>query len=301
MEEKYTDAFKLYLQVEKNASIHTITHYLNDIKQFFTYLSSENIADLNEIDDGVVRLFLMTLYNEALSRKSVARKISALRTFYKFLEREKLVDNNPFTLLQLPKQTKRLPTFLYEKELEELFSVSDLSTPTGQRNQALLELLYATGMRISECENLQIADIDFYLHTIKVLGKGRKERYIPIGSFAERALTTYIEDGRVLLNQKSQKEIENLFLNARGNPLTVRGMRYILNKLVSDTASHIHLHPHMLRHTFATHLLNEGADLRSVQELLGHEHLTSTQIYTHVTKDRLKSVYMNTHPRAKKK
>lgn len=293
-------SFKLYLQVEKNASIHTLTHYLKDLDQFFIFLETEGIDQLSLVDEAVVRLFLMQLYDEKLNRRTVARKLSTLRMFYRFLERENKVTENPFLLTHLPKQDKKLPHFLYQEELTKLFLVSDLETPTGQRDQALLELLYATGMRVSECQQLELIDFDFYLHTVKVLGKGRKERYIPFGSFAEQALKRYIDKGRLELLAKAKESHQAVFLNARGNPLTTRGMRLILNKLVEKAAVSIHIHPHVLRHTFATHLLNEGADLRSVQELLGHEHLSSTQIYTHVTKDRLRDVYMNSHPRAKR-
>ncbi|GEN55768.1 tyrosine recombinase XerC [Halolactibacillus alkaliphilus] len=291
--------FKMYLQVEKNASTYTIKEYILDVEQFFVFLTKEGIQSVKEVDDACVRLFLMHLYDQSLSRRSVARKLSTLRTFFKFLEREQYVLDNPFRGTRLPKQSKKLPNFLYREELEQLFEVSDLSQPLGQRDQALLELLYATGMRVSECQMLTLSDIDFSLHTVKVLGKGRKERYIPVGTYAEAALTRYIKNGRGQLIKDNKTDA--VFLNAKGNPLTVRGMRLVLNKLADQAALTAHVHPHALRHTFATHLLNEGADIRSVQELLGHAHLSSTQLYTHVTKDRLKDVYMNSHPRAKRK
>lgn len=294
----YKDQFKMYLQIEKNASPYTIKEYLLDLDEFFLFMQKEQIDQLSDVNDACVRLFLMDLYDRSLSRRTIARKLSALRTFFKFLEREHVVTDNPFMGSRLPKQDKKLPNFLYQEELAQLFEVSDDSEPLGQRDQALLELLYATGMRVSECHGLTLKDVDLSLHTVKVLGKGNKERYIPFGSYAHTALKRYINDGRERLRKNN--EVDVVFLNAKGKPLTTRGMRLILNKLTEKAALTVHVHPHMLRHTFATHLLNAGADLRSVQELLGHADLSSTQLYTHVTKDRLKDVYNHSHPRAKK-
>ena len=291
-------AFTSYLQIEKNASPNTVKYYQNDLEIFFAFLQGEGIADLGDVDQKVVRIYLTMLYNKQLSRRSVSRKISTLRSFYKYLERENVLFSNPFVHISLPRTESPVPGFLYKQELEKLFEINDLNEPTGQRNQALIELLYATGMRVSECQGLRLQDIDFSIGTIFVRGKGRKERYIPFGRFAEIALETYITEGRPALLKKAEQQNEAVFLNARGNPITARGIRLILNKMVEKAALTVHVHPHKLRHTFATHLLNEGADLRSVQELLGHENLSSTQIYTHVTKDYLRSVYMNSHPRA---
>ncbi|OZU90676.1 tyrosine recombinase XerC [Virgibacillus indicus] len=287
-----------YLQIEKNASPYTVKYYLNDLETFFSFLNGEGIDQLNQPDQRTVRVFLTSLYNKQLSRRSVSRKISSLKSFYKFLERENMVLANPFMNITLPKKDKPIPGFLYKEELEKLFEVNDLSDPLGQRNQAILETLYGTGIRVSECEQLNIRDIDFSIGTLFVTGKGRKERYVPFGNFAEKALESYINDGRNKLLSKGKNSAESVFLNARGGALTARGIRLILNKMVEKAALTVHVHPHKLRHTFATHLLNEGADLRSVQELLGHENLSSTQIYTHVTKDHLREVYMNSHPRA---
>ncbi|MFD1037997.1 tyrosine recombinase XerC [Virgibacillus byunsanensis] len=291
-------AFVEYLQIEKNASPYTIKYYKNDLETFFSFMEREGIGNLQNIDYRAVRLFLTELYNNKLSRRSVSRKISSLRSFYKFLEREDKVLTNPFKQVTLPKTSNPIPGFLFTEELEKLFEANDLEDPIGQRNQAILETLYATGMRISECEGLLIGDIDFAIGTMLVKGKGKKERYVPFGRFAEVALETYINGGREHLVKKANTNTQSVFLNARGRPLTSRGIRLILNKMVDNTALTVHVHPHKLRHTFATHMLNEGADLRTVQELLGHENLSSTQIYTHVTKDHLRNVYMNSHPRA---
>lgn len=292
------EAFKEYLQIEKNASPFTLQFYLDDLDSFFLFLDTEGIHDVKNVDYTIIRVYLTRLYERQLTRRSVSRKLSSLRTFFRYLEREGAVAANPFLAVSLPKAAKPIPEFLYEEELEKLFTVNDLETTLGQRNQALLELLYATGMRVSECVNLTLRDVDFSIGTVLVKGKGNKERYIPFGSYARDALKQYMKKGREELLTKSRQETDVIFLNNRGRPLTARGVRTILNKMVEKASLTIHVHPHKIRHTFATHLLNEGADLRSVQELLGHEHLSSTQIYTHVTKDHLRKIYMKTHPRA---
>lgn len=227
----------------------------------------------------------------------MARKLSSLRSFYRFLQREEYITLNPFVSASLPKTNLQLPSFFYEEELAKLFTVADLRTPLGQRNQAILELLYATGIRVSECQQLDVSDIDFTIGMVFVRGKGDKERYVPVGRYALDSLSYYLQNGRDQLLGYSEDD-QALFFNYRGGRLTVRGIRKILNDLMNQSALHIHMSPHVLRHTFATHLLNAGADLRAVQELLGHENLSSTQIYTHVTKDRLREVYQNHHPRA---
>ncbi|MHA6251306.1 tyrosine recombinase XerC [Oceanobacillus sp. CAU 1775] len=291
--------FVEYLQIEKNASPYTIQFYQKDLETFFQFLESESVEKLKDVDHQLIRLYLTKMYDRKLSRKSVSRKISTIRSFYRFLEREDETYTNPFVHIHFPKAEKKIPGFLYKEELEKLFDVNDLTDPLGQRDQALLEILYGTGIRVSECQGLRLGDIDFSIGTIFVKGKGRKERYVPFGSYAEVALERYINEGRRTLLEKSKDSSKDvLFLNARGGPLTTRGIRHVLNKIVERAALTIHLHPHKLRHTFATNLLNEGADLRTVQELLGHESLSSTQIYTHVTKDHLRDVYMKTHPRA---
>jgi integrase/recombinase XerC len=291
-------SFTEYLQIERNYSANTIVYYNQDIDEFVQFMNSQSIDNVTHVTYTDVRIYLTELYKHKLARKSVARKISSLRSFYKFLMREHIVKDNPFTLVSLPKKEHRVPQFLYHDELAKLFQVSDQTTPLGQRNQAILELLYATGIRVSECCKLELANLDFSLGTILVNGKGNKQRYVLFGSFANDALEVYIEHGRQVLLGKGNPPNSALFLNYRGGPLTPRGVRLILNDLIKRASLSVHISPHVLRHTFATHMLNEGADLRTVQELLGHSHLSSTQIYTHVTKDRLKTVYMNHHPRA---
>ncbi|MGR9050164.1 tyrosine recombinase XerC [Halobacillus faecis] len=298
--QSYKELFMEYLQIEKNASPLTLKHYGRDLDEFESFLTSEGLTIL-ECEYPVIRIFLSKQYEAQYSRRTVSRKISSLRSYFRFLEREEIVVQNPFLNVVLPKKESPIPNFFYEEELEKLFTVSDLHTPLGQRNQALIELLYGTGVRVSECVKMELPDLDFSLNTALVHGKGSKDRYVPYGQFAAKALQTYINDGRNQLASKKNESSKRLFLNAKGGPLTADGIRLILKKMVEKAAMTVDIHPHKLRHSFATHLLNEGADLRSVQELLGHERLSSTQIYTHVSKDRLKNVYMNSHPRANKR
>lgn len=287
-----------YLQIEKNCSPYTIEFYQQDIKQFFLFMTNQAILDSNEVSSSDVRIYLTKLFDEQLARKSIARKISSLRSFYRFLVREKIVEANPFATILIPKLEKRLPGFFYEEELQQLFLSCDSLTPLGLRNKALLELLYATGIRVGECTKIQLKDIDFSISTILIKGKGQKERYVPFGSFAHAALESYIKEGRAKLMGKSSNQHNFLFVNYRGGVLTDRGVRDILNKMMNKLSSGGKIHPHKLRHSFATHLLANGADMRTVQELLGHSSLSSTQIYTHVTNEYLKKTYMSYHPRA---
>lgn len=286
-----------YLQMEKNYSQYTIVHYQHDIREFFLFMAEQALNDVETVQYSDARLYLTKLYDKKLSRKTVAKKISTLRSFYKFLLREKYIVENPFALVTIPKAEKRLPNFFYEDELQILFHSCETDTPLGERNKALLEFLYGTGIRVSECCQICLKDLDFYLSTVLVHGKGQKERYVPFGSCAKDSLEKYINNGRKKLLEGKEK-IEALFVNHRGGPLTTRGVREILNKMIEKSALDSSIHPHKLRHSFATHLLNNGADLRSVQELLGHSFLSSTQVYTHVTNEHLRKTYMSHHPRA---
>jgi integrase/recombinase XerC len=286
-----------YLQMEKNYSQYTIVHYQHDIREFFLFMAEQALNDVETVQYSDARLYLTKLYDKKLSRKTVAKKISTLRSFYKFLLREKYIVENPFELVTIPKAEKRLPNFFYEDELQILFHSCETDTPLGERNKALLEFLYGTGIRVSECCQICLKDLDFYLSTVLVHGKGQKERYVPFGSCAKDSLEKYINNGRKKLLEGKEK-IEALFVNHRGGPLTTRGVREILNKMIEKSALDSSIHPHKLRHSFATHLLNNGADLRSVQELLGHSFLSSTQVYTHVTNEHLRKTYMSHHPRA---
>jgi integrase/recombinase XerC len=289
--------FLEYLQIERNYSQYTIESYQHDIQEFFIFMTEQDIGRVENVSYFDIRIFLTKLYEKKLARKSVARKISSLRSFYKFLLREKWIKDNPFTLVSIPKMEKRLPDFFYSNEMKQLFEACETKTPLGLRNLALLDLLYATGIRVGECSQLKLKDLDFYLSTILVHGKGNKDRYIPFGGFAHDSLENYIQNGRKLL-MKNHETHDFLFVNFRGGPLTSRGIRIALNKIIEGSALNGKIHPHMIRHSFATHLLENGADMRTVQELLGHSFLSSTQVYTHVTNEYLRKSYMTHHPRA---
>jgi len=289
--------FMRFLEIEKHASKLTIDNYMNDIQQFQEFMKQELIHDYRVVTYSSVRLFLTRMHEKGFSRRTVARKLSSLRSFYRFCERESILRNNPFSITSLPKRELKLPHFLYQEEIAHLFEVEDLSTPLGQRNQAILELLYATGFRVGELVGLKMEDVDHDIGVILVEGKGRKERYVPVGSYALDALDTYIKQGRRMLMTNNEPH-SYVFVNYRGGRLSDRSVRTILKKQVEKAAITIKVSPHTLRHTFATHLLDAGADLRSVQELLGHSNLSTTQIYTHVSKERLRQTYMDHHPRA---
>ncbi len=295
---QWKNEFKNYLAVEKNSSSLTIRHYLSDLNQFEEFLARESITSVSDISHVEIRLYLTELYRNQISRTSVSRKLSSLRAFFNYLELEGIVDQNPFLYVSMPKLDKKIPQFFYTEEIERLFEVEDGQTPISQRNKAILELFYATGIRVNELVELKVTDVDFTAGMVLVFGKGRKQRYVPFGVFAENELRKYLDVGRPELAKKADEESEHLFLNHRGQPITTRGINYILNRMLEKAALTSKIHPHKLRHTFATHLLNEGADMRSVQELLGHESLSSTQVYTHVTKDYLKQIYDRAHPRA---
>lgn len=290
--------FLQYLQIEKNYSQHTVDFYEGDILNFGLFMSEQSLTTVDDVEYSDVRLYLTKLFEERLSRKSVARKISSLRSFYKFLLREGIVSQDPFALASIPKVEKRLPDFFYEEELAVLFEACDDQNAIGQRNKVILELLYATGIRVSECCQITLQDIDVDQSLLLVHGKGKKDRFVPFGSFAQDALENYIQHGRSKILNHHKKEHPFLLVNARGGPLTARGIQMILNSIVEKSSMNGKIYPHKLRHSFATHLLNNGADMRSVQELLGHSSLSSTQIYTHVTNDYLKRTYMAHHPRA---
>lgn len=291
---KYLSEYLEYLKYQKNYSDETIHSYSIDIEEFLDYINSECI-NICEVGYDVVKAWLIHLDEKKNKSTTVSRKISSLRGFYKYLINNKVIDSNPFSLVSLPKKERHLPRFFYYNELEEMFQVPKLNTALGQRDRLLLEMLYATGVRVSELVNIKVSDING--EEIRVLGKGNKERIVEFGDYAESILELYLKEGYKHLNIKKS---EYLFLNNRGGKLTTRGVRYILDNIINKTTIDKKISPHMLRHTFATHLLNEGCDLLTVQELLGHESLTATSIYTHITNDRLKEVYFKCHPRAKK-
>ncbi|TCS82928.1 tyrosine recombinase XerC [Tepidibacillus fermentans] len=294
--DQYLIEFQGYLQIEKNASIHTIKNYLKDIDDFLAFMASLGLTTYDQVEYLHVRSYLALLNKKEYTRKTISRKLSSLRTFFRFLTRENHIQTNPFRMVSTPKIEKKLPQFLYMEEIEELLQLPDRSNPIGIRDRAIIETLYASGMRVSELVSLNIDSIDLLTGNALVFGKGAKERYVPLGSYAIKALNEYIDHARPKLNPASQEKA--LFLNRYGNRISDRSVRRMLGKYVQSLSMIKKVSPHTLRHTFATHLLNAGADLRTVQELLGHVNISTTQIYTHVTKDRLQSVYKNTHPRA---
>lgn len=290
------DEYISYIRLEKNYSSRTVSEYSNDIQEFFSFLKQEEITELNDIEYPEARLYVTRMYDKGLSRKTISRKISSIRSFYKFSNARFGINDSAFRLLHHPKKEERLPAFFYEEELEALFNSCQGDDPKSLRNKALVELFYATGIRVSELTSIELSDIDNSLGIVKVMGKGRKERYVPFGSFAQSALESYMKNSRPLLMKK--KNHQSLFVNLRGDPITDRGVRHVLNMMMEEAAIDGKIYPHMIRHSFATHMLSNGADMRTVQELLGHSQLSSTQVYTHITKEHLRKTYMNTHPRA---
>lgn len=298
---QYVEGFLNHLRVEKNASGMTIVSYRTDLAQFFQFLSNlyslpcESVAR-ESFNHKSVRDYLAYLQTNGFSRSTMARKLATLRSFVRYLCREEVLEGNPIAAVSTPKQEKRLPRFLYPKEIELLLEAPDISRPSGLRDKAILEVLYATGIRVSELVSLNLSNLDTQSGSIKVLGKGGKERIIPMGTKACTAMDKYLQVRRKALKKDNGTETA-VFLNKFGQRLTARSVRNIINKYVQQVALNQKVSPHTLRHTFATHLLNGGADLRSVQELLGHVKLSTTQVYTHVTKERIKTVHDKSHPR----
>ncbi len=287
-----------YLQYQKNYSEYTIENYCSDIIQYLDYLDSEEI-NFKKVEYSDLRFYLMYLKEKKReNNSSIDRKLSALRGFYKFLATEKITDNNAFSLVTGLKKEKKLPRYFEYNELEELFKVPDLRTALGQRDRLILEMLYATGLRVGELVSVKVGDIDLGSRVILVVGKGNKERRVTYGDYCHDALKLYLSDGYLKLNKNVS---DYLFLNNNGEVITERGIRYVLDQVIKKTSLNKSISPHVLRHSFATHLLNEGCDLLTVQKLLGHESISATQIYTHVTTERLKEVYYNSFPRAIKK
>ena len=296
-DKKYLDEYLEYLKYQKAYSDYTIENYKNDILEFFEYLEKEKLNYL-KIEYSDTRFYLMYLKDTCKNNNTtIDRKLSSLRGFYKYMANEGVLSTNVFSLLNGPKKDKKLPRYFEYNELEELFDSIDTKTSLGQRDLLILELLYATGIRVGELVSIKVNDINKSNRTIVILGKGNKERIVSYGEYCEDILNKYLSNGRIELNVKGN---DYLLLNHHGEELTERGIRYILNKLIKNTSITKSISPHMIRHSFATHLLNEGCDLITVQKLLGHESISATQVYTHVTTDRLKEVYYNSFPRAKK-
>lgn len=295
------DRFLEYIRVERNYSLYTVSDYRNDIIEFMQYLEMEKFGTLEKFSNNAARYYLAYLNQKKLRTRSVARKMSSLRSFYRFLVNEGICEVNKFAELSSPKLEKVLPKFLYLEEIDKLFDSIKTDTVLGKRDYALLEFMYGTGVRVSELCNIEIDDIDYVNRQVIVLGKGSKERYLPLHELIIEALEDYVSSARIELQSRNKLDISNkLFLNHHGSELSPRGVRVILEKIVSNASESFHISPHMLRHSFASHLLNNGADLVTVQELLGHENLSTTQIYTHISKEQIKREYMDKFPRARR-
>lgn len=291
--------FITYLKKERGYSDYTIRNYELDIIDFLEYCK-ENKLNIYKVKYFDVKSYLVKLHEKNYKGTTISRKISSLRTFYSFLYDNNLVDKNIFKYITTPKKEKRLPKYITNDDVASIFNVPDITSPIGKRNRLILELLYGTGIRVSELCSIKVKDIDLNNKTIRILGKGSKERIVFYGDVCAEILELYLSDGRnVLLNKKSN---EYLIIGAykKDKPLTTRSVELIINDIIEKAAINKKVTPHVLRHTFATHLLNEGCDILMVKELLGHSSLDTTGIYTHVSNERLRKVYLDTHPRARK-
>lgn len=298
--EKLVSAFLDHLEIERNYSRHTRSAYAGDLGQFQSFLSEGGGAgppDLESIDKSVVRAFLHHLHREGFSRRTIARRFAAVRSFFHYLCREGVVSSNPCVYLTTPKWDRHLPRFLDKSQVEALLGQPDRGRLLGLRDVVILELLYGAGMRLSELVGLDVGAIEMMEERIRVIGKGDRERIVPLGGPALSALAAYMDVRPMLIKSEREEDTAALLLNQHGRRLTGRGVQYILGRY-GLRISQQGLTPHMLRHTTATHLLDAGADLMAVKELLGHERLSTTQVYTHVALDRLKKTYEEAHPRA---
>ncbi len=292
-------AFAEYILKQRGYSVHTASAYRRDLEQFAEYLGERDAEARNTKPEQVtrdhIRSFLGDLARHGLNKSSVARKLASLRAFFGYLDSMGLIQNNPSTVVAGPKLEKRLPKYLHESEINRSIRAIDSGSDAGVRNRAILELFYGTGMRLSELVGLDIADIDFSGGTVRVSGKGGKQRIMPLGRTTTRELRSYLEI-RGRFSPATQDKA--LFLNVRGERISARGVQLLVKKTLAEGSEKRRLSPHMLRHSFATHLLDHGADLQAVKELLGHASLSTTQTYTHLTRDRLKQVYRQAHPRS---
>ncbi|MEW6130005.1 MAG: tyrosine recombinase XerC [Acidobacteriota bacterium] len=304
--EEYLDRFEQHLKYERNVSAHTLRNYMSDMQQFYEYLcpiqkdGRRREVPIQEIDHITIREYLATFYKDNHKKTSIARKLATLRTFFKFLCREQILEMNPAKLVSSPRLEKKIPKVLSIEEMIRFIESPDTETVLGKRDRAILELLYGAGIRVSELCGLNIEDVDFKNQSIRVRGKGRKERIVPFGSKAKEALEIYMEvRGELLLEAPvDNRDPEILFYNYQGTRITTRSVGRMLDKYLKECAMSLEISPHSLRHSFATHLLSAGADLRAIQELLGHARLSTTQIYTQVSMEKLMQEYDKAHPKA---
>lgn len=301
--EELLDRFLQYIDAFNSGSEHTKKAYQRDIREFISFLEAEGIEDLQDVDRIVVMNYIAALRSKAgiekeMKNSTIARKLSSLRSFYRYLNEYVGLKQNPFLYFKSPKQGRRIPEFLFYDEMDTFLSSFDLDTADGLRDCAMFELMYACGLRVSEVANLTLHDIDFHDRILNIRGKGDKQRIVPFYELAGALVERYIREVRSLW---VKEEHDIVFVNQRGKGMTTRGIQYRMEQAAKNCNLHIHIHPHMFRHSFATHLLDNGADLRVVQELLGHASLSTTQVYVHVSQERLKNAYVHAHPRAHEK
>lgn len=297
--ERYLQEYLDYLKYRKNYSFHTIESYRRDILQFVEYLKQESIMSFQDVEYPFLRGYFTLLHERQLNENTINRKMSGLRSFYKFLQQEEYLKDNPFLLVESLKTPQRNPDFLYQDEMIDLLDSIETLTPLGRRNKAMLELMYASGLRCSEVVELTLAQIDFANQMLLIHGKGKKDRYVPFYDYAKECLQEYIVNDRYEIMSKFQEEHNYVFVNKNGKKMTNRGVEDIVKRVGQKYDVTKNIHPHTFRHSFATHLLESGVDLRIVQEMLGHASLSTTQVYTHITKEHLKNVYEHSHPMGK--
>lgn len=290
------DEYLRFIQIEKGLSENTIAAYRRDLNHYLNYLAAQKISNLDFIDRQIVQQWFGVLHDEGRSTKSIARFTSTIRSFHQFALREKYAAKDPTVLIETPKYERKLPDVLSIDEIDLLLTTPETSKNNGYRDRTMLELLYATGIRVSELINIEVEDVNLLMGFVKVFGKGNKERIIPLGETVIELLKTYIENVRPQLLKK--QVTHTLFLNMQGKPLTRQGIWKIIKQTGAKAGIQKRLTPHTLRHTFATHLLENGADLRAVQEMLGHSDISTTQLYTHVSKTQIRKMYQQYHPRA---
>lgn len=289
-------SFLEYLSVERGLAKNTIVAYNRDLKSYITYLRTKDITDINSSNRAIIVAYLLEMQKKGKASSSISRACAAIKAFYHFLFREHIIREDPTVDLDTPKLEQRLPKVLNTQEVKKLLSQPDTTNPLGIRDKSMLELLYATGMRVSELISLSIEDVNLETGFLRCMGKGSKERIIPVSSIALKCLQEYILTAREKLLMGKKTKV--LFLNRQGNPITRQGFWKIIKRYSKQAGINKKITPHTLRHSFATHLLENGADLRAVQEMLGHADISTTQRYTHLTRSRIKQVYDKTHPRA---
>ncbi|MBP6823216.1 MAG: tyrosine recombinase XerC [Acidobacteria bacterium] len=304
--QKHLDDFMKHLKYERNSSPHTLRNYESDLVQFYDYLAppdedgKRRSVNVRDIDHLTIREYMASLYEKKKKKSSIHRKVASLRTFFRYLCREGVMELNPAKLVATPRVERTLPNHLTIEQMIRFIETPDVETLLGKRDRSMLELLYASGLRVSEMVGLNLTDVDFTNQTVRVKGKGRKERIVPFGNHALKALQDYLAvRGELLIEADPDKaDPTALFFNYQGTRITTRSVGRMVDKYVKMCADVHHISPHSLRHSFATHLLDAGADLRAIQEMLGHARLSTTQQYTHVSTDKLMEVYDKAHPKA---